>query len=135
NQLTDAQLTARYPLHGVPMDEGEHRALFRSFKQYAEETGAFRTRNQPTQDGRWFSGGAFGLLDAQVAYAMVRSQKPRRIIEIGTGFSTLAMAEACERNAAEGAPVEFTTIDPYPSFAVDLKPEGLTKNLTKPVES
>lgn len=135
NELTDAQLTARYPLHGVAMDEGEHRALFEAFKTVQAETTAFRSRNTPTTDGRWYSGGAFGLLDAQVAYAMVRTQKPKRIIEIGTGFSTLAMAEACERNAAEGRPVEFTTIDPYPSFAVALNPKGLTRNLTVPVES
>lgn len=135
NELTDAQLTARYPLHGVAIDEGEHRALLEAFKSVQAETTAFRSRNTPTTDGRWYSGGAFGLLDAQVAYAMVRTQKPKRIIEIGTGFSTLAMAEACERNAAEGRPVEFTTIDPYPSFAVALNPKGLTRNLTVPVES
>lgn len=134
NQLTQEQLTARYPLHGVAIDEGEHRALLKQLKAFQAETRVFRDRREPTKDGRWFGGGAFGLLDAQVAYAMVRSIKPRRIIEIGTGFSTLAMAEACERNAADGAPVEFTTIDPYPSFAVDLKPKGLTRNLTKPVE-
>ena len=135
NVLTQDQLSARYPLHGVAIDEGEHRALLSAFKMVQAETTAFRTRNTPTTDGRWYSGGAFGLLDAQVAYAMVRTQKPKRIIEIGTGFSTLAMAEACERNAAEGHPVEFTTIDPYPSFAVALNPKGLTRNLTVPVES
>lgn len=135
NELTDAQLTARYPMHGVALDEGEHRALLNAFKSVEAETTAFRSRNTPTTDGRWYSGGAFGLLDAQVAYAMVRTQKPRRIIEIGTGFSTLAMAEACERNAAEGRPVEFTTVDPYPSFAIDLNPKGLTRNLTVPVET
>ena len=135
NVLTDAQLAARYPLHGVTIDEAEHRALLDAFKAVQSETAAFRDRVTPTTDGRWYAGGAFGLLDAQVAYAMVRTQKPKRIIEIGTGFSTLAMAEACERNAAEGRPVDFTTIDPYPSFALDLNPKGLTRNLTVGVET
>jgi hypothetical protein len=55
--------------------------------------------------------------DAEVLYAMVRHLKPRRIIEIGSGYSTLVTAAACVRNAAEGAPVAFTAVDPTPRTA------------------
>lgn len=134
NTLSYQTQAARYPLHGIDLNETAHRDLLRSFLPFVDEIRRFSARRQPTTDGLWFAGGAFGLLDAQAAYAMVRSQKPKRIIEIGTGFSTLAMAEACARNGAEGYPVDFTTIDPYPSFAVDLNPAGLTRNLTTPVE-
>lgn len=135
NALPEGALTNPYPLHGIRFDPAEAKALLDDLARFGSETSAFRQRNTPTQDGRWYSGGAFGLIDAQVAYAMVRARKPKRIIEIGTGFSTLAMAEACELNAREGAPVEFTTVDPYPSFVLDLKPKGLTRNIDKGVET
>jgi predicted O-methyltransferase YrrM len=41
---------------------------------------------------------------------MVRYFKPRRIIEIGGGFSTRVMAQACVRNG-DG---ELVTVDPHP---------------------
>jgi predicted O-methyltransferase YrrM len=66
--------------------------------------------------------GAFGYgqgrtqmprVDADVLYAMVRRQRPRRVIEIGSGSSTAVIAAALHRNALDGAPSSFTSIDPY----------------------
>jgi hypothetical protein len=59
--------------------------------------------------------------DADVAYAMVRHLRPRRILEIGGGFSTLVLARALAANRADlepggcesGAP-ELVTNEPYP---------------------
>ncbi|MBO0769037.1 MAG: class I SAM-dependent methyltransferase [Solirubrobacterales bacterium] len=51
--------------------------------------------------------------DADLLYAMVRRFKPRRILEIGAGFSTLISAEAVTRNKAEGHDSELISCDPY----------------------
>ena len=45
---------------------------------------------------------------------MVRSRKPRRLIELGSGFTTLLIAMACRRNAEEGARTEHLVFDPFP---------------------
>lgn len=58
--------------------------------------------------------GFFERVDAEVAYSIVRFRKPRRVIEIGSGHSTLLLASAMRRNAAEGKPGEFTSIEPHP---------------------
>lgn len=58
------------------------------------------------------------VIDAAIAYAMVRVHKPRQLIEVGSGASTSFLLSACERNAAEGHPYDYVAIDPYPSLAV-----------------
>jgi hypothetical protein len=61
--------------------------------------------------------GAFMAIDAHVYYAFVRHFRPKRIVEIGSGFSTL-IAAACvkkveEEEQASEAP-RLTAIEPYP---------------------
>lgn len=62
-------------------------------------------------------GGGFGGIDGAMLFAMIRSHPPRRIVEVGSGHSTLLAIEALKRNAAEGsAPAgRITAIEPYPS--------------------
>ena len=61
-----------------------------------------------------FLNGYFEGLDAAIYYALIRELKPRRIIEIGSGFSTRIAARAAARNIAEGSLVELTCIEPFP---------------------
>ncbi len=56
--------------------------------------------------------------DAELLWAMIRRLKPRRVLEIGSGHSTLVTAAASLRNAAEGSPVDFTAVDPEPRAVV-----------------
>ena len=57
----------------------------------------------------------FGSVDAEMLYSMIRATKPRRIFEIGAGFSTLLAAQAVERNVADGAPCRLESYDPFPA--------------------
>lgn len=50
-------------------------------------------------------------IDAFVLYAMVRLLRPKRLIEIGSGFSTHISYEAMRRNGGGS----MTCIDPFPS--------------------
>lgn len=66
----------------------------------------------PDGDGFYLRNRWYGPGDAQLLYAMVRHHKPRRLLEFGTGYSTLVSARACAVNAREGYSVEFVSIDP-----------------------
>lgn len=70
-----------------------------------------------------FNNGFFERVDAEVAYSLVRKLQPRRVIEIGGGNTTLLLAKALTKNAAEGAPGTLTCIEPNPAFYLK---EGLT---------
>jgi hypothetical protein len=77
----------------------------------------------PPADSDFFlRNGYYGGIDALLLHALVRHARPRRIIEVGAGHSTLVLAGACRRNAEEGAPCELVSIDPEPRLAL---PEGL----------
>jgi hypothetical protein len=72
--------------------------------------------------------GSFGPVDAELLYAIVRSTRPRRVIEVGCGNSTRVLARALARNAADGSAAELLTIDPA-------GPPVPTRHLTARVET
>ncbi len=53
---------------------------------------------------------SYGHFDAIMLYSMLREARPRRIIEVGSGFSSAAMLDLNER--VLGGAVNFTFIDP-----------------------
>ncbi len=79
---------------------------------------------EPSNDGHGFyiRNNRFGTVDAEILYCMIRHFRPRLMIEIGGGMSTLLSAQALERNRTEGADGKLISIEPYPD-------ERLTKGL------
>jgi hypothetical protein len=70
---------------------------------------------QVSTGGYHYNNGFFEMVDAEIAYSMVRHYKPARIIEIGAGFSTRLLAAALESNLERsGVRGELISIDPYP---------------------
>jgi len=65
-------------------------------------------------EGHNFNNAYFDGMDAAIYYALVRDLKPRRIVEIGSGFSTRLAARAIERNRAEGAAGDIVCVEPFP---------------------
>ena len=69
-----------------------------------------------SEQGKFFyNNPAFGSGDAEILYSFIRSEKPRRFIEVGSGFSTLLAREAIEKNKAEDSDYdcELICIEPY----------------------
>jgi len=68
--------------------------------------------NQPFGSGR---SRTFGYVEAQVLYATVRTCKPERLIEIGSGVPTYCAYQAMSMNRQEtGVGGRITCIEPYP---------------------
>src|SRR5204863_6003964 len=69
-----------------------------------------------TNDHKYFyQNSMFGVGDAEFLYSLVRLIKPRRVIEIGGGFSTLMILNATRKNRNEEPDYEclHTCIEPY----------------------
>ncbi|MFZ0915793.1 MAG: class I SAM-dependent methyltransferase, partial [Candidatus Udaeobacter sp.] len=62
---------------------------------------------------------AFEAVDAEMLFGLIRLLKPRRMYEIGSGFSTLLAADALRRNGMDGCPCRLIAIDPYPSAQME----------------
>lgn len=115
SSLPDSVWIRRSELVGVDMRADEQRALIaRLATQYGAEIAELPLEAPATPGGFYLRNDNFEGLDAQFAYAFVRELKPSRIIEIGSGWSTLVVAQAIGRNAAEGWGSRMTCIEPYP---------------------
>jgi len=86
-----------------------------------------RMGSEPAPQPRW-SQDWFPRLDAAAAYAMVRTTRPRRIVEVGSGHSTRFLARAVRDG---GLDTVLIAIDPAPRASL----QGLAVSLlTVPVQ-
>ena len=95
---------------GVALHEAEQLALLDELAAfYAEQP----FPESPREDIRYhYDNEWFFWADGVVLYAMLRHLKPRRVIEIGSGYSSSLMLDVNERFFA-GA-IDLTFLEPYP---------------------
>ena len=108
-----ASLDSPRNLPGLDLDLEGQLALLDRF-HYQDELLAFPMRaGDPLEFG--YLNRSFGPGDAEFLYSAIRHFRPRRIVEIGSGNSTLMAASAVRRNLAEapGEACEHTCIEPY----------------------
>ncbi|MFS8063851.1 MAG: class I SAM-dependent methyltransferase [Luteimonas sp.] len=74
----------------------------------------------------------FPALDAKVLFAMLRHVRPRRMIEVGSGYSTLLTADINCRFF--GGSLELTCIEPYPRAFLTPQLPGLHALRVEPVQ-
>ena len=74
---------------------------------------------QPAEPTRYFYGNdQYPVLDAEFLYAALRHFRPKTVIEIGSGFSSLITAEVNRRHF--GGAMAFQCVEPYPrQFLID----------------
>lgn len=67
-------------------------------------------------------GPGYPQFDARTLYYMLREHRPAKYLEIGSGLSTYYATLAGQRNAADGAPLQVTCVEPYPFAALKSLP-------------
>jgi hypothetical protein len=127
---------ARLPV-GIDMREGAQLELLETVStRYGSEFSRF-PREAPTADCPFFvnNGNFFGV-DAEMLYCMVRKHRPRNIIEIGSGFSTLLSSMAIEKNKEEdpGYECKFVAIEPFPKREILSRCKNLSELIESPVQ-
>jgi hypothetical protein len=82
-------------------------------EELASYLSEYRPPTAPTSDPRdyYLDNGLYESVDAETLYAMVRRFAPQRIVELGSGMSTLVIADARARNDGSSRHVVY---DPYP---------------------
>lgn len=106
--LTPETFEKPFSMAGVDMNEaGQIELMETVLPRYLDEY-------EPSPNG------GLSLVDAYVLYALIRERKPRKIVEIGGGDSTMIAMRAVEKNRELGFPCHFTCIEPYPrKFLLD----------------
>jgi predicted O-methyltransferase YrrM len=105
---------------GLELHESEQLKLLHDFVQYYE--------SMPFQPDKleglryYFENPAYSYSDAIFLHCMIRHLKPRRIIEIGSGFSSCATLDTNE--LFFDSSIKTTFIEPYPDLLMSLIKEN-----------
>lgn len=121
NELDDSVWTVATDMVGIDMDlDGQEKLVDSLARQFLDEYQSLNTKTMsPKLDAirqLYFQHYTYRRIDGFLLFAMIRSMKPRRLVEIGAGGSTLLSLLAGKLNEAEGShPIEITAIEPYPA--------------------
>jgi hypothetical protein len=106
------------------------------YQHFGHEYSKFPSKQTDDPHRYYLNNAAFRSGDAEVLYAIVRELKPRRIIEIGSGYSTLIICQAIRANQedAAGYQCEFVAIEPFPPAVLRPPPTEVTRLVSKSVQ-
>ncbi len=93
-------LSDERPLPGIDWNEAGQLALLETFR-FAGELEDVATERREPPEFHFNNNGTFESGDAEFLYQWIRLRKPRRIVEIGSGYSTLMAAQGVRRNTEE----------------------------------
>ena len=99
---------------GVAVDLDEQLAKLKTVcGDYESEYRGNKTYLEAASNG---AGPGFGYIEAQCLHSVIRHYKPKNIVEVGSGVSTICMLEALRLNEEEsGEKGSLTAIEPSPS--------------------
>lgn len=119
---------------GVPyfwFNEPENLRLLREvFPQFKTEYSTFQHYKEDGADPFYLFNGSYQAGDAEILYCLVCHFFPRRIIEVGCGFSTMVIRKAISKNQI---PCTLTCIDPSPRSGVSECADELFANRVEDV--
>lgn len=110
---------------------GQQLSLLSQFYN-ASELQSMPSDNPISKGGFFVHNPNFGAGDVDLYYLIIRKFKPKRIIEIGSGYSTMVCLKAIVQNKVDGIQTELTCIEPFEMPFLNQE-----KNITlirKPVE-
>lgn len=94
-------------LPGIDLRADDQVALVRELARFYAEMPFPREQSPETR--YWFENWAYSYADAIFLYSMLRHLQPRRVIEVGSGFSSAAMLDTADRWLPD---TSFAFIDP-----------------------
>ena len=92
----------------IKLDNDKHEAFLNEIKHYIPEYAPMVNPGLST-------------VDSINLYCMIRLNKPKKIVEIGSGYSTKIILLAISKNEKDGFPCRLIAIEPYPKkFLIEL---------------
>jgi hypothetical protein len=102
-------------LPGIRTDQAEMAKLWHAMLAYLNSA---PFSDQPAAGFRYhYDNPAYAWGDGSILHAMIRHLRPRRIIEVGSGWSSACSLDTVERFLDNSC--DLTFIDPYPELAIE----------------
>jgi predicted O-methyltransferase YrrM len=126
----------RSSLAGIDLREEKEIELLEIFgRTYKEEYDRFPLEGTPVPHQYYVNNGTFESVDGEILYCMIRRFKPKKVYEVGGGYSTLLSAQALLKNAEAGGPSgELVTFEPSPTKVLRNGFRGLSQLVISKVE-
>ena len=124
-------------LDGIDINEEKQLELLSLFEaSFKNEYERFPRGKTDIPYEYYLGSGAFESVDCEILYCMIRHFKPRRIYEIGSGYTTYLSAQALLKNAKENSSYqcELVAIEPYPNETLKAGFPGLSRLIPKEVQ-
>lgn len=99
---------------GIDFNDSSHREILAElFPRFLPDYDFPETVDDPENTQRFFTcNSQFSWLDARALFVLLRAWRPARIVEVGSGYSSLLMAETNRRFL--GGSCRIDCIEPYP---------------------
>ncbi len=110
-------LSSQAPVTGIDLQTDEQVLLMRQLANYWSDG----VPDQPVPDWRYRSSKMFQPADANLYFAMLQHLRPKRLIEVGSGFTSALALDVRDRHLRE---LELTFIEPQPHRLNRLLKEG-----------
>jgi predicted O-methyltransferase YrrM len=121
-----ADVRGAIDLPGIDIRMAEQRALWNSWRDFLAD---YPFTPEPQAGLRYHSNNRnFDVGDATVLYCMLRHLKPKRMIEIGSGYSSACALDTIERFL--GNSVQNCFVEPYPALLKSMLKPGDLERLT-----
>lgn len=106
-------LSQKRDLPGIRWNQKEQLRILNEFT-YENELSRFPTDITERREF-YYNNNSFGPGDAEYLYCMIRRFKPRRVLEVGSGNSTLMVLNAANQNQVESSDyrLKVTCVEPY----------------------
>jgi hypothetical protein len=99
------------PFHSEKIFNQEKMLQFlQQIQVYADEFNPLESGDLDSPKSFFWKNPAFSYSDAMAYYCIIRHFKPKQILEIGSGYSTLVASEALQKNGSG----DLVLIEPYP---------------------
>jgi hypothetical protein len=133
--LKDQLWLRQSQLIGININEQKQVEMINQFLRFKNEYDNF-PKNRTSKAWQFYANNPhFGPVDAEVLYCMIRHFQPKKIIEIGCGYSTYLSAEAVLKNKDEnGFRADLIAVDPHPNGVLKSGFPGLSRLITKKIE-
>jgi hypothetical protein len=116
-----------YKTHGIDFNHTVQLSLISSFN-FQSELSIIATRKK-NKENYYYNNNTFNSGDSDFLYSIIRKNKPKNIIEVGCGFSTLMILDAIKENKLEDPhyTCNLVCIEPYENVWLEKLPITLIR--------
>ncbi|HVF64629.1 MAG TPA: class I SAM-dependent methyltransferase [Casimicrobiaceae bacterium] len=114
-------------------DESHRRVLTEWFPRFMPDYDYPEHVDEDVAPGRFYTQNTqFSWLDARALFVLLRAWEPKRIVEVGSGYSSLLIADVNRRHF--GGRIDVTCIEPYPRTFLKRGVEGIGRLVERKVQ-